>query len=76
LFSSLLNSDGSGDGNRGDRCVNLPPPPNFCHFQRPKFNSQPLSFTFETFGKKLAKTKIVVRVNVKKIKAKKNNKGF
>ncbi len=41
---------------------------------RPKFNLQPLSFTFETFGKKLAKTKIVARVNVKKIKSKKREK--
>ncbi len=31
---------------------------------------------FETFGKKLAETKIVARVNVKKIKAKKLKKGF
>jgi hypothetical protein len=46
-------------------------PANFHHFRRPKFNFQPLSFTFETFGKKLAETKIVARVNVKKIKAKK-----
>jgi hypothetical protein len=35
-----------------------------------KINLQPLSFTFETFGKKLAKTKIIARVNVKKTKAK------
>jgi hypothetical protein len=40
------------------------------------FNFQPLSFTFETFGKNLAETKIVARVNVKKIKAKKLKKGF
>jgi hypothetical protein len=46
-------------------------PANFYHFQRQKFNFQPLSFTFETFGKKLAETKIVAGVNVKKIKAKK-----
>jgi hypothetical protein len=46
-------------------------PVNFHHFQRPKFNFQPLSFTFETFGKKLAETKIVARVNGKKIKSKK-----
>jgi hypothetical protein len=46
-------------------------PANFYHFQRPKFNFQLLSFTFETFGKKLAETKIVAMVNVKKIKAKK-----
>ena len=44
-------------------------PANFYHFRRPKFNFQPLSFTFETFD--LAETKIVARVNVKKIKAKK-----
>jgi hypothetical protein len=46
-------------------------PANFYHFRRRKLNFQPLSFTFETFGKKLAETKIVARVNVKKIKAKK-----
>jgi hypothetical protein len=45
-------------------------PSNFYHFGRPKFNFQPLSFTFETFGKKLAEIKIVARVNVKKFKAK------
>jgi hypothetical protein len=44
-------------------------PANFYHFRRPKF--QPLSFTFETFGKKLAETKVLARVNVKKIEAKK-----
>jgi hypothetical protein len=46
-------------------------PANFYNFQRRKFNFQPLSFTFETFGKKLAETKIVARVNEKKIKANK-----
>jgi hypothetical protein len=45
-------------------------PANFYYFRRIKFNFQPLSFTFETFGKKLAETKIVARVNGKKIKAK------
>jgi hypothetical protein len=49
-------------------------PANFYHFQRRKFYFQPLSFTFETFGKKLAETKIIARVNVKKIKAKKIDK--
>jgi hypothetical protein len=49
-------------------------PANFYHFRRPKFNFQPLSFAFETFGKKLAVTKIVARINVKKIKAKKLEK--
>jgi hypothetical protein len=51
-------------------------PANFYHFRRPKFNIQPLSFTFETFGKELAETEIVARVNVKKIKEKKKKKGF
>jgi hypothetical protein len=46
-------------------------PANFYYFRRPKFNFQPLSFTFEAFGKKFVETKIVARVNVKKIKAKK-----
>jgi hypothetical protein len=46
-------------------------PANFYHFQSRKFNFQPLSFTFETFGKKLTETKIVARVNVKTIEAKK-----
>jgi hypothetical protein len=45
-------------------------PANFYHFQRQKFNFQPLSFTLKTFDKNLAETKIVARVNVKKIKAK------
>jgi hypothetical protein len=49
-------------------------PANFYDFRRPKFNFKPLSFTFETFGKKLAETKIVARVNEKKIKAKKLKK--
>jgi hypothetical protein len=51
-------------------------PANFYHFRRPKFNFQPLRFTFETFGKKLAETKFVARVNGKTIKAKKLKKGF
>jgi hypothetical protein len=51
-------------------------PANFYHFRRQKFSFQPLSFTLETFGKKLAETKIGARVNVKKIKAKKLKKGF
>jgi hypothetical protein len=46
-------------------------PANFYHFQRRKFNFQPLSFTSKTLGKKLAETKIVARVNEKKIQAKK-----
>jgi hypothetical protein len=49
-------------------------PVNFYHFQRPKFDFQPLSLTCETFGKKLAETKIVARVNVNKSKAKKEKR--
>jgi hypothetical protein len=44
-------------------------PANSYHFQRQNFNFQHLSFTFET--KKLAETKVIARVNVKKMKAKK-----
>ncbi len=51
-------------------------PANFYQFWRQKINFQPLSFTFEAFGKKLAETKIVARVNLKKIKAKKLKKAF
>jgi hypothetical protein len=67
LFSSLQNSEGSGDDDSGDSCAD---PCQFLSFPKTK-NFQPLSFSFETFGKKLAETKIVARVNVKKIKAKK-----
>jgi hypothetical protein len=49
-------------------------PANFYHFRRPKFDFQPLSFTCETFGKKLAETKIVARVNVNKSQSKKIEK--
>jgi hypothetical protein len=67
FFSSLQNSEGGGNSDSGDSFAG---PCQFLPFGRPKFNFQPLSFTFETFGKKLAETKIVARVNVKKIKAK------
>jgi hypothetical protein len=69
LFSSLQNSEGCGDVNSGDSCA-----ANFYHFRRPKFNFQPLSFTFEIFGKKLGETKNVARVIGKKIKANKKEK--
>jgi hypothetical protein len=39
-------------------------------------NFEPLSITFETFAENLAKSKIVARVNVKKIKAKNIRKVF
>ena len=71
FFSSLQNSEGGGDS--GDSFAD---PCQFLPFPKRKFNFQPLSFTFETFGKKLAETKIVARVNVKKIKAIKLKKGF
>ncbi len=67
FFSSLQNSEGGGDSTAA---IVLLTPANFYHFRRPTFNFQPLSFTFETFGKKLAETKILAWVNVKKIKAK------
>ena len=54
LFSSLQNSEGGGDGDSGDSCAD---PCQFPLFPKTKFNFQPLSFTFETFGKKLAEKK-------------------
>jgi hypothetical protein len=71
LFSSLQNSEGWGNSDSSDSFAD---PCQFLHFRRPKFHFQPLFFTFETFGKKLAETKIIARVNEKKIKAKKLNK--
>jgi hypothetical protein len=68
LASSLQNSEGGGDGDSGDSCADP------LHFL--SFNLQLLSFTFEMFGKELAKTKTVARVNVQKIKANKYKKGF
>ncbi len=65
LFSSLQNSEVVATATAA---IVLLTPANFYHFQRQKFIFQPLSFTFETFGKKLAESKIVARVNVKKIK--------
>jgi hypothetical protein len=65
LFSSLQNSEGDGDSDSGNSFAD---PCQFLPF--PKFNFQPLSFTFENSGKKLAETKIVARINVRKIKAK------
>ncbi len=73
LFLSLQNSE---DGDKGTPAIVVLTPANFYHFRRPKFNFQTLFFTFETFGKKRADLKIVARVNVKKIKAKKLKKGF
>jgi hypothetical protein len=63
----LQNSEGGGDSNSGDGFAD---PCQFLPF--PKFQNSTFSL-FETFGKKLAETKIVARVNVKKIKLK---KGF
>jgi hypothetical protein len=54
MFLSLQYSEGGGDGDSGDSCA---VPCQFLPFpKRPKFYFQPLSFTFETFGKKLAET--------------------
>jgi hypothetical protein len=52
LFSLLQNSEGGGNGNSWDSCVD---PPNFSEGE--KYHLQPLSFTFETFGKNLQKQK-------------------
>jgi hypothetical protein len=68
LFLSLQNSEGGVDSDRVYCFADpqAPPPhPIFTILEGPR-----LSFTFETFGKKLAETKTVAMVNVKKIKAK------
>jgi hypothetical protein len=54
LFSSLHNSEGGGAA-----AIVVLTIANFYYFRRQKFNFHPLSFTFETFDKKLAETKIV-----------------
>jgi hypothetical protein len=51
-------------------------PANFYHFRRPKFNFQPLSFTFETFGKKLAETKLLLGSMGRQSKQKNRKKAF
>jgi hypothetical protein len=65
----LQNSEGGGDSDSGDSFAD---PCQFLPFPKTKIQ---LSASL-TFGKKLAETKIVARVNVKKIKAKKLKKGF
>jgi hypothetical protein len=69
----LQNSEGGGDSDSGDSFAD---PCQFLPFPKTKINFQALSFTFETFGKKLAETKNFAMVNVQKIKAKKLKKGF
>ncbi len=57
LFSSLQNSEGSGDSDRGDSCAdNPPPPPNFYHFGRPKSLSASL-LHFWDFWQKICRNK-------------------
>jgi hypothetical protein len=51
-------------------------PANFYHFRRPKFNFQPLSFTFETFGKKFKKQKSLLGSMGRKPEQKNRKKGF
>jgi hypothetical protein len=52
MFSTLKNSEGSGDDDSGDSCADPPPPPpNFYKFLRPTLNLQPLSFTSLHFTK-------------------------
>jgi hypothetical protein len=67
----LQNSEGSGDCDSGDSFAD---PCQFLPF--PKTKIQLSASLRPCFGKKLAETKIVARVNVKKIKAKKLKKGF
>jgi hypothetical protein len=66
----LQNSEGGGDSDSGDSFADP------CQFFTISEDQNSTFSLFETFGKKLAETKIVARVNVKKIKAKKLKKGF
>jgi hypothetical protein len=68
LFSSLQNSEGGGDSDSGDSCADPSPPISKCQNLTCSLSPSLLRL--------LAKTKIVARVNVKKIKAKKLKKGF
>ncbi len=69
LFSSLQNSVGGGDGDSGDSCADTPQFLPFSVGQNLTISLSPS--LLRLLAKKLAKTKIVARVNVKKIKAKK-----
>ncbi len=72
LFLSLQISEGGVDSDRGDSCADLHPPPPYPIFtisEGPR-----LSFTFETFGKKLAETKTVAMVKYEENQSKKYRK--
>ena len=70
FFSSLQNSEGGGDSNSGDSFAD---PCQFLPFPKTKVQ---LSASLRPLAKKLAETKIVARVNVKKIKAKNRKKAL
>jgi hypothetical protein len=69
LFPSLQNSEGSGDGDSGYSCAD--PLPIFTIYEDQNFTFSLSPSLLRPLAKKLAETKIVARVNVKKIKAKK-----
>ncbi len=71
FFSSLQNSEGGGDSDDSfaDPCQFLP-------FPKTKIQLSASLLHFGDLWQKLAETKIVARVSVKKIKAKKLKKGF
>jgi hypothetical protein len=66
----LQNSEGGGDSDSGDSFAD---PCQFLPFPKTKIQ---LSASLRPLTKNLQKQKIVARVNVKKIKAKKSKKGF
>ena len=75
LFSSLQNSEGCGDGNSGDSFAD-PSLPIFTISEDQNLTFSLSPSLLRPLAKNLQKTKIVARVNVKKIKAKKLKKGF
>ncbi len=70
---SLQNAEGCGNGDSGDSCTD---PCQFLPFTKTKFNFQPLSFTFETFGKNLQKQRSLLGSIGKKSKQINRKKGF
>ncbi len=72
MSSSVLNSEGGGDGDSGDSVLT---PSTFYHIRKNLTYSASFS-RLRLLTKNLRKQKIVTSVNVKKIKAKKYKTGF
>jgi hypothetical protein len=67
LFSSLQNSEGGGGGDSGDSGDSCADPCQFLPFPKTKTLLSASLLHFWDLWQKLAETKIVARINVKKI---------